>query len=53
MRNFVREIGLIEKQSSMWFQAKSCQSVIEKNIVFNGPRAAINFNDGEEKGGVG
>ena len=53
VRNFVREIGLIEKQSSMWFQAKSCQSVIEKNIVFNGPRAAINFNDGEEKGGVG
>ena len=45
-RNYVREIGLIEKQSSMWFQAKTCESSIEDNVVFNGPRAAINFNDG-------
>ena len=46
IRKKVREIGLIEKQSSMWFQAKTCESNIEDNVVFNGPRAAINFNDG-------
>ena len=45
-RNYVREIGLIEKQSSMWFQAKTCQTVLKDNIAFNGPRAGINFNDG-------
>lgn len=27
-------------------QAKACQTQLEDNIVFNGPRAAINFNDG-------
>ena len=46
LRNYVREIGIIQKQSSFWNQAKACQTVIEDNIVFNGPRAAINFNDG-------
>ena len=44
--NIVREIGIIEKQSSMWFQAKSCQNTVRNNIAFNGPRAAINLNDG-------
>ena len=44
--NFVHEIGIFEKQSSMWFQAKSCQNTIEGNVAFNMPRAAINFNDG-------
>eukprot|EP01084_Bolivina_argentea_P031089 57564_1 len=28
--NFVHEIGIWEKQSSMWFQAKSCNNVLEK-----------------------
>lgn len=41
-----RSAGIIEKQSSMWFQAKSCQNTIQDNIAFNQPRAAINFNDG-------
>ena len=44
--NFVHEIGHIQKQSSFYFQALSCQTHIEHNIVFNIPRAAINFNDG-------
>jgi hypothetical protein len=43
--NYVHEIGNYEKQSSMWFQAKSCQNTIANNIAFNMPRAAINFND--------
>ena len=44
--NLVREIGLHQKQSSMHFQVVSCQSIIENNVFFNGPRAAVNFNDG-------
>ena len=44
--NFVHEIGHIQKQSSFYFQALSCQVHIADNIVFNIPRAGINFNDG-------
>lgn len=44
--NFVHELGIWEKQSSFYFQAKTCQTHIERNIFFNGPRAGINFNDG-------
>ena len=45
--NFVHESGIWEKQSSFYFQAKSCQNIIKGNIFFNGrPRAGINFNDG-------
>jgi len=46
INNFVHEIGIWEKQSSFYFQAKSCQNVIKGNIFFNGPRAGVNFNDG-------
>jgi hypothetical protein len=50
--NIVREIGLYQKQSSAWFQAKSCQNIIMGNIFFNGPRALINFNDGFGGGNI-
>jgi len=46
LRNYVHEFGHYEKQSSFWFQAKACLTQIEDNVVFNGPRAGINFNDG-------
>ena len=46
LHNFVHELGIWEKQSSFYFQAKSCQNLIMGNIFFNGPRAGINFNDG-------
>ena len=46
LNNFVHELGIWEKQSSFYFQAKSCQNLIKGNIFFNGPRAGINFNDG-------
>jgi len=29
----------------MWFQAVTAQSLVERNIHFNGPRAGLNFND--------
>ena len=44
--NFIHELGIWEKQSSFYFQAKSCQNLIKGNIFFNGPRAGVNFNDG-------
>ncbi len=44
--NYAHELGIFEKQSSFYFQAKSCLNTISNNIFFNGPRAGINFNDG-------
>ena len=41
-----REIGLYEKQSSFFVQAKTAESRILGNVFFNGPRAGINANDG-------
>jgi len=44
--SFFHDVGLFQKQSSAWFQAKTAQTTLHGNIVFNVPRAAINFNDG-------
>jgi len=44
--NLAREVGLYEKQSSFFVQAKTAQSIIQGNVFFNGPRAGINVNDG-------
>jgi len=44
--NTMREMGIFEKQSSGVFQAIACQTYIADNLVYNGPRALINFNDG-------
>ena len=40
--NLVREIGLWQKQSSMWFQATTMHTHLERNVHFNGPRAGLN-----------
>jgi len=44
--NVAREVGLYEKQSSFYVQAKTAQTTITGNVFFNGPRAGINANDG-------
>jgi len=44
--NVVREIGLNERQSSAWSEAKACLSHVKGNLVYNIPRAAINMDDG-------
>merc|ERR1712178_554867 len=41
-----REVGLYEKQSSFFVQARTSESRILSNVFFNGPRAGINSNDG-------
>ena len=43
--NVMRELGIFQKQSSGWGQAKTATSTVRGNIMFNLPRAAINFND--------
>lgn len=40
---FRMQVGIFEKQSSAWFQAKAMQTTIVGNLFFNGPRAGINF----------
>jgi hypothetical protein len=47
--NFASEMGVWEKQSSLYMQAKTSDSYINANIGFNGPRAGVNFVRG---GGV-
>jgi hypothetical protein len=42
----VHDIGLEQKQSSFYFQAQSCENTLAANIVYNIPRAAVNFEDG-------
>jgi Right handed beta helix region len=44
--NFFRELGIYQKQSSAWAQSKAALTKLRYNIMFNMPRAAINFNDG-------
>ena len=44
--NVVHEIGLWQKQSSLYFQAVAAQTLVKGNVFYNGPRAALNFNDG-------
>ena len=44
--NIAREIGLWQKQSSMWFQAVTAGTQFHGNVAFNMPRAAFNYNDG-------
>jgi hypothetical protein len=41
--NLIREFGIWQKQSSAWFQALAALTTFNQNVVFNGPRAAINF----------
>ena len=45
LNNFVHELGIWEKQSSFYFQAKSCQNILNGNVFFSGPYTGINFND--------
>ncbi|KAJ1449807.1 hypothetical protein M885DRAFT_572143 [Pelagophyceae sp. CCMP2097] len=46
------DVGLYEKQSSCLFQAKACLTTIKRSLMYNLPRAAINFNDGFGGGNV-
>ena len=45
-RNILREIGMYQMQATPMWQSIACASTYTNNIVFNTPRAALNFNDG-------
>jgi len=50
--NLCHELGIWEKQSSFYTQFKASENWIHSNIVFNGPRAHINYNDGYRGGSI-
>jgi hypothetical protein len=43
--NVMSELGIHQKQSSGVAHNKAAQTTIRNNVIFNVPRAAINFND--------
>ena len=45
-RCFFHDLGLIQKQSSAVFQGVAAFNTFRNLIVFNVPRAAVNYNDG-------
>lgn len=44
-QNLIHDLGIYEKQSSGWGHNKACLATVTENIMYNLPRAAINFND--------
>ena len=44
--NIMREVGIFGKQTSAYIQSLTAQTTFSNNVLFNGPRAGINFNDG-------
>ena len=50
--NIVHELGLYEKQSSAFAHNKAHHTTIERNVIYNMPRAGINLNDGLGGGNV-
>ena len=41
--NLAHDLGLLQKQSSFFFSAVACESVVADNVVYDIPRAALNF----------
>ena len=50
--NVFRELGIHDKQSTAVFIAKAFGTIIQANLMFNMPRAAININDGAMGGHI-
>jgi hypothetical protein len=51
-RNIAHEIGIVNKQSALYFQAATSGSLVQGNIGYNGARSGINFNDGFGTGSI-
>ena len=43
--NLIHELGVFTKQTAGFFQALAAQSTVSRNIILNGPRSGVNFND--------
>ena len=44
--NLMHEIGIWGKETSAYFQSVVAETTLRGNVMFNGPRAGVNFNDG-------
>ena len=44
--NLMHEVGIFGKQVSAYCQSVTSETQVVGNVMFNGPRAGINFNDG-------
>jgi hypothetical protein len=44
--NLIREVGMWQKQSGAYVGHLAARTHFESNVIFNGPHAALNFNDG-------
>ena len=44
--NIVHEVGIWERQGTMWNQALTAGTILKDNIFFNCDRASVNINDG-------
>lgn len=45
-RNHIHDVGVFGKQTSAYFKAIAMGNLVRFNIMYNGPRAGVNFNDG-------
>jgi hypothetical protein len=45
--NHIHEVGIYGKQTSCFFQALAANTTLSDSVCYNGPRAGVNFNDGE------
>lgn len=52
VNNLMHEIGIYGKQMSPYFQSLACQTEFDDNILFNGPRDGLNFDDNFGGGNV-
>ena len=51
-RNHIHDIGIFGKQTSGYFKGIARANVVRENVIYNGPRAGVNFNDGFAGGEV-
>lgn len=51
-RNLVDNVGIFGKQTSAYFKALCRANTFSENVLMNGPRAGVNFNDGAAGGEV-
>ena len=47
--NIMRELGVWVKQSSAFTTFQSSENTFKDNVVYNGPRAHVNINEGKER----
>lgn len=50
--NACHDIGLLQKQSSLLFQAIAARTTLRRNVAYNLPRAAVNLNDDHGGGDI-